>query len=129
MATKKTGMLAGVAVAGLAAAGIIALGGPAFAETTSTGSAAATTQTAAPADQAGRHHGGPGGASHDTPVTGNEATKVSDAVKATNPDVTIDSVRQDPDGSYDALGTKTDGTKVMYDVSTDLQTITENAGR
>lgn len=74
-------------------------------------------------------HGGPGGASQDTPVTGDEAQKVIDAVKAKNADVTIDSVRKDPDGSYDALGSKADGTKTMFDVSTDLQTITELAKR
>lgn len=74
-------------------------------------------------------HGGPnGGGSQDTPVTGDEATKVIDAVKAKDSTVTIDNVRKDPDGSYDALGTKSDGTKVMFDVSTDLATITEGQG-
>lgn len=72
--------------------------------------------------------GGPGGASQDTPVTGDEAQKVIDAVKAKDSTVTIDNVRKDPDGSYDALGAKSDGTKVMFDVSTDLATITEGQG-
>lgn len=71
-------------------------------------------------------HGGPGGGgSQDTPVTGDEATKVIDAVKAKDSTVTIDTVRKDPDGSYDALGTKADGTKVMFDVSADLATISD----
>ena len=74
-------------------------------------------------------HGGRGGASQDTPVTGDQAQKVIDAVQAAKSGTTIETVRQDPDGTFDALGTKADGTKVMYDVSTDLATITENARR
>jgi len=73
--------------------------------------------------------GGKGGASQDTAVTGDEATKVKDAVVAKNAGVTITEVRKDPDGTYDALGTLADGTKVMYDVSTDLATITEGGHR
>ncbi len=73
----------------------------------------------------GRGGPGGGGASQDTPVTGDEATKVIDAVKAKDSTITIDTVRKDPDGSYDALGTKTDGTKVMFDVSADLATIAQ----
>lgn len=72
--------------------------------------------------------GGPGGPSNDTPVTGADADKVIAAVKAKDSTVTIDTVRKDPDGSYDALGTKTDGTKVMFDVSADLATITQGQG-
>ena len=41
--------------------------------------------------------------------------------------MTVESVRKDPDGSYDVLGTKA-GAPVMFDVSADLATITENAG-
>ena len=71
--------------------------------------------------------GGMGGASQDTPVTGDEAAKVSAAVTAKDSTVTVTSVRKDPDGSYDVLGTKA-GANVMFDVSADLATITENAG-
>ena len=74
----------------------------------------------------GGHGGGPGG-SADTPVTGAQADKVIAAVKAKDGSVTITSVRKDADGSYDALGTKT-GAPVMFDVSADLATITQNAG-
>lgn len=70
--------------------------------------------------------GGMGG-SQDTPVTGAEATKVGEAVQAKDSAVTVESVRKDPDGSYDVLGTK-DGQPVFFDVSSDLATITENAG-
>ena len=75
----------------------------------------------------GGHGGGHGrgGGSADTPVTGSEAAKVTAAVKAKDSSVTVSSVRKDPDGSYDVLGTKS-GNQVMYDVSTDLKTITEN---
>jgi hypothetical protein len=70
---------------------------------------------------------GPGGASQDTPVTGDEAAKVSAAVTAKDSTVTVASVRKDPDGSYDVLGTKA-GANVMFDVSADLATITEHTG-
>ena len=71
--------------------------------------------------------GGPGGGSQDTPVTGAEADKVIAAVKAKDSAATVTTVRMDPDGSYDALGTK-DGAPVMFEVSKDLKTITERAG-
>ena len=72
------------------------------------------------------HGGGPGGGgSADTPVTGAELAKVTAAVKAKDSAVTVTSVRKDPDGSYDVFATKS-GTQFMYDVSTDLNTITQN---
>ncbi|WP_029211467.1 hypothetical protein [Arsenicicoccus bolidensis] len=73
----------------------------------------------------GGGHGGSG--QNDTAVTGTEATKVKDAVKAKDSSVTITEVRKDPDGSYDALGTKA-GQQVFYDVSKDLATITQSTG-
>jgi hypothetical protein len=78
---------------------------------------------------AGRGGGGHGGGgSNDTPVTGDELAKVTAAMKAKDSAVTVTSVRKDPDGSYDVLGTKA-GANVMFDVSADLKTFTENAGR
>ena len=56
------------------------------------------------------------------------AQKVIDAVKAKDSSATIDTVRKDPDGSYDALGTTSDGAKVMFEVSADLATITQGQG-
>ncbi len=74
------------------------------------------------------HGGGPGGgASSDTPVTGDEATKASAAVTAKDSTVTVTSVRKDPDGSYDVLGTKA-GANVMFDVSADLATVSQAQG-
>ena len=72
-------------------------------------------------------HGGPGGGgSNDTPVTGSELSKVTGAMKAKDSAVSVTSVRKDPDGSYDVLGTKA-GAQVFYDVSTDLKTFTLNS--
>ena len=95
-----------------------------------------TVDTRGPAD-GGRGHGGMGGGvgggmggpggSADTPVTGAELTKVTAAVKAKDSAVTVTSVRKDPDGSYDVLGTKA-GAPVMLEVSKDLTTITTRTG-
>ena len=70
--------------------------------------------------------GGPGGV-EDTPVPSTEAAQVTAAVKAKDPAVTVTSVRKDPDGSYDALGTKAGG-NVMVEVSKDLKTVTLRTG-
>ena len=64
--------------------------------------------------------------SNDTAVTGDEATKVGAAVTVKDSAVTVTSVRKDPDGSYDVLGTKA-GANVMFDVSADLATLTQNS--
>src|SRR4051812_45024507 len=77
--------------------------------------------------QKGGGGGRPGGGSNDTPVPGDEATKAGAAVPAKAPAVTVTSVRKDPDGSYDVLGTKA-GANVMYDVSADLATFTQSTG-
>ncbi len=70
------------------------------------------------------------GGSQDTPVTGDEADRVIAAVQAEDSAVTIEVVRKDSDGAYDALGTK-DGQPVFYEVSADLSSVTVNdmAGR
>ena len=137
MAIKKktAGIVAGLALAGMAGAGLLATGGSAFAETTAPTPAASASTTPGTQTQGTQTQGtqtnsaeqGARGAGHThTAVTGAEAQKVIDAVQAKNTGVTITTVRKDPDGSYDALGTKTDGTKVFYDVSADLGTITEH---
>ncbi|MDF2093718.1 hypothetical protein P0Y31_15315 [Knoellia sp. 3-2P3] len=83
------------------------------------------TRTGGPGGHGG-HGGGPGGHAH-TAVTGDELAKVTAAVKAEDSAVTVQSVRKDPDGSYDVLGTK-DGTQVMLEVSKDLKTIETRTG-
>ena len=72
----------------------------------------------------GGGHSRGGGGSADTPVTGAELTKVTDAMKAKDSAVTVTSVQKDPDGSYDVFGTKSGG-QVRYEVSADLKTITQ----
>jgi hypothetical protein len=118
----------GIAAATLAAAGALGIAGAAIASAADDTTATPTPSASASPD-AGRAGGagGPGGASQDTAVTGDEADKVIAAVTAKDSSVTIDTVRKDPDGSYDALGTK-DGSPVFFDVSADLKTVTENAG-
>jgi hypothetical protein len=113
VSVKKLGLIA----AGAIAAGGLALGTAAIAD--------AATPTPSPSASSGPE-GGRGGAD-DTPVTGDEAAKVTAAVKAKDSAVTVTTVRKDPDGSYDALGTKA-GNPVMFDVSTDLKTITQATG-
>jgi len=128
----------GIGAASLAAVGALVLGGATFASaadnptptTQSSAGATSSPDATGKAGQQGRGQAGadgqPGG-SQDTPVTGEEATKVSAAVTAKDSAVTVESVRKDPDGSYDVLGTKA-GARVMFDVSADLATVTENAG-
>lgn len=68
---------------------------------------------------------GPGERRMGTEVTGAEATKVGDAVKAKNPGVSIEHVMKKDDGSYHVGATK-DGSRVMFHVSSDLATITQD---
>jgi|SRR3954447_2839577 len=110
----------GLAVGASLAAGALVFGGSALANATS------GTSSASGYSGSGYYGGGRGG-SADTPVTGNEAAKVTAAVKAKDSSVTVTSVRRDPDGSYDVLGTKS-GSQVMYDVSKDLKTVSEARG-
>ena len=77
-------------------------------------------------DTGGHRGGGRHGGGNDTPVTGTELSTVAAAVKAKDSSVTVNSVRKDPDGSYDVLGTRS-GANVMLEVSKDLKTITTNA--
>ena len=107
----------GLAVGGALAAGALVFGGSALAN--------ATTGTSSASAYSASGHGAGRSGSADTPVTGAEAAKVTAAVKAKDSSVTVTSVRKDPDGSYDVLATKS-GNQVMYDVSKDLNTITQN---
>lgn len=106
----------GLAMGGAVAAGALVFGGAALAN-------AATGTPSAGGYSASGYAGDARGGSADTPVTGTEAAKVTAAVKAKDSSVTVTSVRKDPDGSYDVLGTKA-GNPVMYEVSKDLNTIT-----
>ena len=70
-----------------------------------------------------------GRGSADTPVTGADLTTVTEAVAAHDATLTVESVRQDPDGTYDVLVTRADGSPAMLEVSADLGTFTEHTGR
>lgn|GEM_PF-1439247 len=63
----------------------------------------------------------------DKAVTGTAATNVKNAVKAKDASITVKGVRQAPDGSYRAFGTKA-GKRVMVEVSKDLKTVTVRTG-
>jgi hypothetical protein len=112
----------GLTAAGVAAAGGVVLGAASL--------ASADPATPAPSTSAGpgatSEPGPRGRASNDTAVTGAELAKVTAAMKAKDSAVTVTTVRKDPDGSYDVLGTKS-GANVFYDVSADLSTFTLNA--
>jgi hypothetical protein len=112
----------GLAVGSALAAGGLLLGGSALANAATSTTSAATSTVNGYSAEGSR---GPGGGSADTQVTGSEAAKVTAAVKAKDSSVTVSSVRKDADGSYDALGTKS-GSQVMFDVSADLKTISQN---
>jgi hypothetical protein len=111
----------GLAVAGVAATGVIVFGASSLAN------AAAGDPSPSPSLSSTGEPGAGRGGSTDTPVTGDELTKVTAAMTAKDSSVTVTSVRKDPDGSYDVLGTKA-GTNVFYDVSADLTTFTLNTG-
>ncbi|GAB3879044.1 hypothetical protein [Terrabacter terrigena] len=101
-----TGIAAIVAAAGLIGTGAVL------------SNAASTTPTATATSQNGSAN-----PNNDTPVTGDELSKVTSAVKGNDSTVTVTSARRDPDGSYDVFGTKA-GADVMLEVSKDLKTIT-----
>ncbi len=117
---------------GLAVAAVAALGAGAVAGASLASAAGNDSTTSAYGEghrgpgEGGRGPGGPGGP-QDTPLTGAELAKVTSAVKAKDSSVSVQSVRQDPDGSYDVLGTK-DGAPVMLEVSKDLKTVTVGPG-
>jgi hypothetical protein len=135
----------GMSIAALIAAGAIGVGGAALANASATTSAATTGVTALSSDSSttGSPHtnpqpgqaptdrtGGPGGAAgavaphQHTDVTGDELAKVTAAVQAKDSAATVQSVQKDPDGSYDVHAMKA-GQPVMYEVSADLNTISE----
>lgn len=119
------------AASALAAAALVA-GGSAMALAqggSSTPSPSASPSASASAGASSGTDGGrgPGGASQDTAVTGTEKDKVVAAVEAKDSAVTVTEVRKDPDGSYDALGTKA-GARVMVEVSKDLKTVEVRTG-
>ena len=121
-------IVSGVAAV-VAAAGLIGTGA-ALSNAASTPSPSSTsTSTGSTGPEAGSEAGPDRSMNpnNDTPVTGTELAGVTAAVKAKDATVTVTSVRKDPDGSYDVLGTRS-GADVMLEVSKDLKTITTHVG-
>lgn len=117
---------------GLLAAGALGLGiglstsaGAATDGSTDGSTDSATSAATAPGECDGS--GGPGVHPH-TEVPEDQLTAVADAVTAHDAALTIETVRQDPDGSFDVLATDADGNRVMVEVSADLATIEVRAG-
>ena len=121
-----------ITAAAVAAAGVLVAGVTAVSNASTTSQVAAGTGYARGAEGDGSSDDpgmgrGPGGHGH-TEVTGDELARVTAAVKAQDSSITVDTVRKDPDGSYDVLGTK-DGNPVMVEVSKDLEAIETRLGR
>jgi len=114
---RKAGAAAALVASGLVAGGVLAGSLTANAASSGNNNRNSTSSSSAAPRQ-----------SSDTDVTGAEADKVKAAVTAAHSGVTITTVRKDPDGSYDALGTDANGNNVFYNVSADLKTITANTG-
>ena len=113
---------------GLAAAGVVTTGGVVLgAASLANADPASPSPSASPGITGESDGSGNGGPSTDAAVTGDELAKVKAAMTAKDSSVTITSVRKDPDGSYDVLGTKA-GAAVFYDLSADLKTFTLHAG-
>ncbi|MCG7321808.1 hypothetical protein [Arsenicicoccus bolidensis] len=114
--------------AAVAAAGLMIAGGAAAANAATSGSAQASTGYGYAAQ--GYGDAGPGGqrAPHEhTAATADQTAKVKAAVTAKDSTITVTSVQKDPDGSFDALGTKA-GQPVRVDVSADYATVTVGTG-
>ncbi|MEL4505466.1 hypothetical protein AAEX63_10010 [Luteococcus sp. H138] len=117
---KKAATFASVAVAGLIVAGGATAALNANAETTTPTNG---SSYGAPAGQDGERGGRGHGRLPGTEVTGDELTKVTDAVKAKDSAFTVEHVLKDSDGTYHVMGTKS-GNRAGYEVSKDLKTIT-----
>ena len=115
-----TKLVTGAAAAVTAGSLVFAGASLARADSTTDSNAAGSSTCSAQADR------GRGGHAH-TEVTGDEATKVTKAVTTTDSAVTVESVRKDPDGSYDVMGTK-NGERVMVEVSADLKSVEVRQG-
>jgi uncharacterized protein YcfJ len=93
--------------------------GTAGAQTDSSSSSSAATDDATPRDPSQGGHTANG--ITEELLTGDTATKVSDAAKAAVPDATIDRVETDAEGAaYEAHMTKSDGSKVTVKVNADF---------
>ncbi|MEL4357717.1 MULTISPECIES: hypothetical protein [unclassified Luteococcus] len=121
---KKAATFASVAVAGLIVAGGATAALNANAETTTPTNGSGYGAPAGHGQGGGGEQGGRGGhGMRGTEVTGDELTKVTNAIKAKDSAFAVDHVMKDTDGNYHVMGTKS-GNRTGYEVSKDLKTIT-----
>lgn len=117
--------------AGVGAVSTLAVSGAALASSQTVGASSTPSSRPSSSTQAqqGNDAHGPRGMRglDDEAVTGTAATNVKNAVKAKDASITVKGVRQAPDGSYRAFGTKA-GKRVMVEVSKDLKTVTVRTG-
>lgn len=131
--TTKTILSGGTA---LAAAGLLGLGlglstsASAASDTTTEQTQSAETTQSEQSDRCGPGgHGGRGAEPHEhTEATKEETAQVAEAVAAQDDTLTVEDVRKDPDGSFDARATNADGEPVLVEVSADLTTVEVREG-
>ena len=123
---------------GLVVGGILAGTVTAYASTDEPGSAATSSTVQDGGDRGGRGHDGPrGGGDPSQPqrddeelLTGETATKVTDAVEAEYPDATIQRVETDSEGVYEAHIVTADDEELIVQVGEDFTiTGTDSHGR
>ena len=113
--------------AGVGAVSTLAVSGAALANSQTVGAGTSTPNTTTQQGSAAGQDGHGMRGMHDKLVAGTAATNVKNAVKAKDASITVKGVRQAPDGSYRAFGTKA-GKRVMVEVSKDLKTVTVRTG-
>lgn len=115
------GVVAGAAAVTVAA--VVALALPATADETSTPSPASSApSSSAPCAAGGEHEGrgrGPGG-SGETPLTGDDAARATEAAQEAVEGGTVLRVETDSDGVYEAHVRKADGTEVEVKMDKDF---------
>lgn len=120
--------LVGVAAVGLGTYAATTQSALAEGNTPSPSSSTSQTPTdKAPTDKGPGDKGDKGGRHEHTPATDAEKAKVIAAVKAKDAAVSVTEVVKDPDGSFDARGTKA-GSPVMVEVSKDYATVEARTG-
>ena len=124
--TRKVGLSAALVAASLAggALGASFLGTAGAADSTSSTTAAPTASESAPGPAAAPDPSRGGHTANgitEALLTGDVATKVTDAAKAAVPGATVDRVENDAEGAtYEAHMTKADGSKVTVKVNADF---------
>ena len=120
-----------LAAAAIGLVTMLGVGGATMAAQAESATPAPTASASAAPGQPGAHdqngqpdqgHRGPRG----TEISGDELTKVADAVKAKDSSITVEHAMKESDGTYRVMAQKSDGTKIGYDVTADLATATQH---